>query len=204
MALLLAWVSLGTCTFLASILFVLIIDTRGDRRALGSAQQSIAALQRRVAAQDEQIGDLRALLGLPEMAPEQVPRTSARQGLLLPASTQRAPFAIPRKTVITAMPEGNTRPTPCPAPRPNVHIPSGMNERIADRYVALCEASEAREVPATHCERGHCFRGTPDVCLCRCDACVRATDCLVQAQQEIAAERRGADAVGFEDANRPG
>ncbi len=62
---------------------------------------------------------------------------------------------------------------------PSLHLPSGIDERIADRYIALCEASRVRGEPAEHCDGATCA----NVCRCACVPCMRATAYLAEARR---------------------
>jgi hypothetical protein len=78
-------------------------------------------------------------------------------------------------------------PSSLPAPPSLRGLPAGMDDRIADRYAELCEASLAAGKPANHCKRDTCMQGDhPDFgsCLCPCGGCRRAIGFLLQAQQE--------------------
>ncbi len=164
MALLLAWVSLGTCAFLAALLFVLWIDTRGDRRALGAAQDTIATLQRRVADQEAAIGRLTgALVGMAPLALVEGDRAPAPEREPTPASRRRRVEIDETPTLRTG-----TRPA-------------------SARLVALRRTAEAQGLPAEHCGGRACKR--PEGCACACDACERLhiIELLVEATPEAAA-----------------
>ncbi|MFT3765460.1 MAG: hypothetical protein QM820_08100 [Minicystis sp.] len=55
------------------------------------------------------------------------------------------------------------------------------------RYEALRAAAEREGKPTAHCHGPECFTGAPsvDICSCSCEGCTRATDLLLQAQDEI-------------------
>jgi hypothetical protein len=103
-------------------------------------------------------------------------------------------------TARTGTPVPPRPPSSPPAPPSLRGLPAGMDDRIADRYVELCEASLAAGKPANHCKRDTCMQGDhPDFgsCLCPCGGCRRAIGFLLQAQQENPASRgRSGDAGG--------
>lgn len=61
-------------------------------------------------------------------------------------------------------------------------IPSGLSPKIAERFITLCQDSEARGEPAVHCREPHCVPSA--LCSCGCAGCRRATVFLRQARQE--------------------
>jgi hypothetical protein len=65
------------------------------------------------------------------------------------------------------------------------------------RYRQLQQNASRAHRPAHHCKKGKCWRrwrGEPDLCLCGCDGCVRATVLLVQAEREVRRRTSGSRA----------
>lgn len=146
------------------MLFVLWIDTRGDRRALGAAQQTITTLQHRIADQEAAIGRLTgALNALAPLALVEGERAPASEGEPAPASARRRV-------------EVDETPTLRTGERPS-----------STRVVALRRTVEAQGLPAEHCHGRDC-RSTGG-CVCSCEACERLhiIERLAEATPEAAA-----------------
>ncbi len=164
MALLIAWFSLGTCLILSIACVLLFCDAKGQRRAFGAAQETIAALQRRVADQEAAIGRLTSTVAA--FAP-----LALIEGERAPASEgEPAPSSGRRSVEVEETPTLRTGARPASA-----------------RVVALRRTVEAQGLPVEHCNGRDCksARG----CVCACDACERLhiVERLAEATPEAAA-----------------
>jgi hypothetical protein len=153
----LAWLNLGAGLLLLVLGFALYVDARGKRRTIAALQAQATGLSRDLELRSARLGPLART----QVAPQR------------PAVALLA-FSTPRAGTPAALPP--------PLPVPSLHLPSGVSDEIADRYVALCEASRTRGEPADHCDGPAC--GT--LCRCGCVGCMRAGACLTDARLEAA------------------
>jgi hypothetical protein len=91
MALLVAWVSLGSCTLLGVMCVLLYLDNRGRRGVERAALRALRVLSAQVAAQEEELGSLRRAVA--DLADPDVPRT-----VVLPPLAQPRPVGEERRT----------------------------------------------------------------------------------------------------------
>jgi len=164
MAFLLAWFSLGSCLILSVACVALAYDVRGQRKVFGAAEETIAALEKRVVGQEAAIGRLTsALVALSPLALVEEGHAPAQEGEPTPASGERrsAPSQSQR-TVLVPTPHVETVPTLRSGARP---------PHVSARFAALSKTAEAQGLPVEHCSGRDC-KG-PRGCVCACDACER-------------------------------
>jgi hypothetical protein len=154
-----AWLTFSWLGFLTFAYVWLFIDRRGKRRAIAAGEATVAALQARLAGQDEQIGNLTRALALlgPTASSRSVPQLVPVEMAEDTRSSVEAPLRpLPSRGGRAAMPGGLALALPVPR----------ISERTPTRVETIEEAAARTR---HHCGKAPCSAWG---CRCPCDGCI--------------------------------